>query len=76
MELGSRAQEVLVRTQIERLISSYPSQRMMALRARVRLLARQAGKTANLAILDEIVAALPKGEKGFLAKTGQSASNN
>ena len=43
----------------------------MALRARVRLLARQAGKTANLAILDEIVAALPKGEKGFLAQTGQ-----
>jgi hypothetical protein len=57
--------------EIERLISSYPSQRMMALRARVRLLARQAGKTANLGILDEMVSALPKGEKGFLAQTGQ-----
>jgi hypothetical protein len=57
--------------EIERLISSYPSQWIMALCARVRLLARQAGKTANLGILDEIVAALPKGEKGFLAQIGQ-----
>jgi hypothetical protein len=57
--------------EIERLISSYPSQRMMALRARVRLLARQAGKTSNLGILEEMVSALPKGEKGFLAQTGQ-----
>ena len=48
--------------EIERLISSYPSQRMMALRAKVRLLARQAGKTANLAILDEILASLPEGK--------------
>jgi AAA domain len=57
--------------EIERLISSYPSQRMMALRSRVRLLARQAGKTVNLAILDEILAPLPEGEKGFLAQTGK-----
>ena len=56
--------------EIERLISRY-YQRTMALRARVRLVARQAGKTPNLASLDEIVAALPKGEKGFLAQTGQ-----
>jgi hypothetical protein len=57
--------------EIERLISNYPSQRVMALRARVRLLARQAGKTADLVILDEIVAALPEGKKGFLAQTNQ-----
>jgi hypothetical protein len=57
--------------EIERLISHYPSQRVMALRARVRLLARQAGKTADLIILDEIVAALPEGKKGFLAQTSQ-----
>src|SRR5208282_1211787 len=57
--------------EIERLISSYPSQRMMALRARVRLLARRAGKTENLAILDEILAPLPEGEKGYLAQTGK-----
>jgi hypothetical protein len=57
--------------EIERLISSYPSQRMMALRARVRLLAHQAGKTVNLAILDEILAPLPEGERGFLAQTGK-----
>ena len=42
--------------EIERLISSYPSQRRMAIRASVRLLARRAGKAANLAILDEIIA--------------------
>jgi hypothetical protein len=59
------------RAEIERLISSYPSQRMMALRAGVRLLARQASKTPNSAILDEIVAALPEGGKGFLTQTGK-----
>ena len=57
--------------EIERLISRYPSQRASALRARVRLLAHKAGETANLAILDDIVAALPEGEKGFLAQTGK-----
>jgi hypothetical protein len=57
--------------EIERLISHYPSQRVMALRARVRLLARQAGKTEDLIFLDEIVAALPEGKKGFLAQTSQ-----
>ena len=57
--------------EIERLISRYPSQRMTALRARVRLLARRAEKTANLAFLDDIIAALPEGGKGFLAQTGK-----
>jgi hypothetical protein len=37
----------------------------------VRLLAHKAGETANLAILDDIVAALPEGGKGFLAQTGK-----
>jgi hypothetical protein len=57
--------------EIERLISHYPSQRVMALRARVRLLARQAGMAADLVILDEILAALPEGKRGFLAQTSQ-----
>src|SRR5271165_60098 len=57
--------------EIERLISNYPSQRAMALRARARLLARQAGMTADLVTLDEILAALPEGKKGFLAQTSQ-----
>jgi hypothetical protein len=52
-------------------ISSYASQRMMALRAKVRLAARESGKITNLALLDQIVAALPEGEKGFMAQTGQ-----
>jgi hypothetical protein len=44
---------------------------MMALRAWARLLARQSGRTANLALLDEILAALPEGKRGFLAQTSQ-----
>jgi AAA domain len=57
--------------EIERLISSDPSQQVLALSDQVRLLAQQAGETANLAILDEILAPLPEGEKGFLAQTGK-----
>jgi hypothetical protein len=57
--------------EIERLISSYPSQRMEALRARAILLAREAGAQQNLARLDEIVAILPEGDKGFLTQTSQ-----
>jgi hypothetical protein len=44
---------------------------MMTLRARVRLLARRAAKTANLVILDAILAPLPEGENGFLVQTGK-----
>jgi hypothetical protein len=57
--------------EIERLISGYPSQRMEALRARVALLAREAGTQRDLARLDAIIASLPEGDKGFLAQTSQ-----
>jgi hypothetical protein len=52
--------------EIERLIDSYPSQRMAALRARTRLLARAAARQPILSRLDEILAGLPEGTKGFL----------
>jgi hypothetical protein len=55
--------------EIERLISSYPSQRGQALRARTTLIARQAGTQQVLSGLDGIVASLPEGDKGFLAET-------
>jgi hypothetical protein len=42
--------------EIERLISSYPSQRMQALRARTTLLARAAGAQQVLGRVDTIVA--------------------
>jgi hypothetical protein len=55
--------------EIERLIDHYPSQRLPALGARVRLLAREAGRATDLTRLGEIVAKLPEGTKGFLAET-------
>ena len=55
--------------EIERLIDHYPSQRMSALRARTRLLAREAGRVTDLTRLGVIVASLPRGTKGFLAET-------
>jgi hypothetical protein len=55
--------------EIERLIDRYPSQRMAALRARSRLLIREAGRATDLTRLGEIVASLPQGTKGFLAET-------
>jgi AAA ATPase domain len=57
--------------EIERLISSYPSQRMQALRARTILLAREAGAQRDLTRLDAIVGGLPEGDRGFLAQTSQ-----
>ena len=53
--------------EIERLIDSYPSQRMAGLRARTRLLARAAARQPVLSRLDEITASLPEGTQGFLA---------
>jgi len=55
--------------EIERLISSYPSQRMQALRARTTLIARAAGAEHDLARIDAIVARLPEGSEGFLSET-------
>ncbi|MBI3249138.1 MAG: ATP-binding protein [Deltaproteobacteria bacterium] len=57
--------------EIERLISTYPAQRMAALRARTTLLARQAATVAHLSLLDSIVAQLPGGNKDFLPETSQ-----
>ena len=54
--------------EIERLIDTYPSQRMAALKARTTLIARKAREEINLANLDDIVAKLPEGQKNFLAE--------
>jgi hypothetical protein len=53
--------------EIERLIDTYPTQRQAALRAKAILVARRAGEVEELARLDEALAALPEGKKGFLA---------
>jgi hypothetical protein len=57
--------------EIERLIDTYPSQRHQALIARTILLARAAAAETRLGRLDQMVAALPEGDKGFLAQTAQ-----
>ena len=56
--------------EIERLISSYPSQRMEALKARAAAIAREAAN-ASLSRIDEIVNRLPEGKKQFLAEAPQ-----
>ena len=55
--------------EIERLIDSYPSQRLTALRARVRLLARESARMTDLTRLHALMAQLPEGERGFLSQT-------
>ena len=57
------------RTEIERLIDHYPSQRMAALRAKTRLIARASAQEQNLSRLNAHLAQLPEGDKGFLAQT-------
>ena len=57
--------------ELARLIDNYPPQRMTALRAKVRLIARSAGHERHLFRLDEIVANVPEGEKGFLKHTAK-----
>lgn len=54
--------------EIARLIDHYPSQRLSALRALARLIAREAGRETRLSRLDAIVANLPEGESGFLKR--------
>jgi hypothetical protein len=56
-------------TEIKRLFDTYPSQRVAALRAGTRLIAREAGGAGDLARLSDLVAELPEGEKGFLSQT-------
>jgi hypothetical protein len=55
--------------EIVRMIDTYPSQRIAALRAQVRLLARRMADETHLGRLDETAARLPEGERGFLAQT-------
>jgi hypothetical protein len=57
--------------EIKRLIDSYPSQRPAALRARVRLLARESARMTDLSRLHALMAQLPEGERGFLSQTPQ-----
>ena len=57
------------KAEIERLISSYPSQRLAALRARTTLLAREAAGVTYLTRLSGIVERLPEGDSGFLSET-------
>ncbi len=54
--------------EIERLITSYPSQRNEALKARSAVIAREAAM-CDLGKIDAITAKLPEGEKGFLNET-------
>ncbi len=59
------------KNEIDRLIASYPSQRTAALRARVVLLAREAGRVPDLTKIDAILARLPGGPKRFLIEAQQ-----
>jgi len=52
--------------EIDRLIDEYPSQRQAALRARAILVARRAAATEDIAKLEDLLAGLPEGKKGFL----------
>lgn len=56
------------RAEIERLIDTYPAQRTSALKARIRLIAREAGREPQLSRLLEIVNRLPTGDRGYLAE--------
>lgn len=54
--------------EIDRLIDHYPSQRMAALWARTRLIARASAQESNLSRLDTCVAQLPVGNQGILVQ--------
>lgn len=55
--------------EIERLLDAYPTQRGEALKAKVIVVAREAGRLDTLAPLPKICAKLPEGERGFVAET-------
>ena len=57
--------------EIARLIAKYPSQRLEALKARTILIARDAALETELSRLDQHVAGLPDGDRGFLKQTAQ-----
>ena len=54
--------------EIERLISTYPSQRPAALKARCRIIARRTGQVAALAELSSFIVQLPDGSEKSLAQ--------
>ncbi|MGR9107377.1 MAG: hypothetical protein ACU843_10665 [Gammaproteobacteria bacterium] len=60
--------------ELRRLIGEYPTQKMAAQRAQVRLIARTAACETRLSWLDDRVAGLPEGEKGFLKHTARLRS--
>ncbi|HMU64888.1 MAG: hypothetical protein U1E82_03230 [Nitrosomonas sp.] len=60
--------------EINRLIETYPNQRMAALCARARLIARTTGQEPHLSRLDSLVAKLPEGDKHFLRWTAKLKS--
>ena len=51
------------------MIDTYPAQREAALRAKTILTARNAGEIDNLSLLNDTLAALPEGDKGYLQQT-------
>ena len=57
------------RAEIERLIDDCPSQRMAALRAKTRLIARATAQETHLSRLGAYVAQLPEGDHYFLIQT-------
>jgi len=57
--------------EIERLITSYPSQRAEALRARVTLLARESARIASLRELASVAARMPHGAEVLLEQSRQ-----
>ena len=57
--------------EIERLITSYPSQRAEALRARVILLGRESARIADLRELTSVAARMPHGDKVILEQSRQ-----
>jgi hypothetical protein len=59
--------------EIERLINSYPSQRMEALRAQMTLLARASTRITDLARLADIAAQMPRGEGTILKQSEEVA---
>lgn len=58
-------------SEIERLATEYPSQRLQALYARTILLARKSALISDLSRLDSVLAQLPSGAIKFLSQTGQ-----
>ncbi len=61
-------QPIQAEAEIERLISTYPSQRSSALKARCRVVARKSGNVVALGELANLMSQLPRGNQRFLAQ--------